>query len=323
MSKIITNYDETPDNVKALNSIFSPAKVVFAGESLPQILDSTFDIAILKNQNVNPILYGADSKIQWIHCNVAGLDSVDLKSILAKNIKITGAAGRSADALAEHVFYFLLNHIYKCKQLIYNQQNHIWDQNPLKTSGSLEGCTLGIIGFGNTGKAILEKANAFKMNVIAYSYRNISDEYELAKKYSFENGDSILPLVEQSDFIALTTSLNDKTFHIINKEIFSHMKKSAMLINISRGAIIKEEDLIEALRDGKIAGAGLDVFEEEPLSKNSPLWDLPNVYVTPHATPHLPNFNANCFEIIKENYARYLKKEPLLNQMQKRDILSH
>ena len=129
-------------------------------------------------------------------------------------------------------------------------------------------------------------------------------------------------LLAESDFVILNLPLNDSTFHMINKDSIAKMKDGAFLVNMARGGIVCTEDLIDALNSGKLGGAGLDVFEEQPLNPESPLWKMENVYITPHSTPQVPDRQGRSIEIIRENARRFEAGEPLLNLMKPSDAMS-
>jgi len=120
--------------------------------------------------------------------------------------------------------------------------------------------------------------------------------------------------------VMLATSLSDATYHLFGANEFARMKKDAIIINMARGSVIDEAALIEALRAGKIAAAGLDVFETEPLPADSPLWDMPNVLLTPHSTPQMPDKTQRSINVVVENIARYRSGAPLLNAIDTRDL---
>jgi phosphoglycerate dehydrogenase-like enzyme len=140
------------------------------------------------------------------------------------------------------------------------------------------------------------------------------------KVYSQAAGDSIDPLLEQSDFVVLALPLSDRTHHMIGDGELRRMKRTAHIVNMARGAVIDEAALLEALREGRIAGAGLDTFGVEPLPADSPLWDAPNTLVTPHFTPQVPDRTGRSLYIICENLRRYRAGEPLLNQLTSDDV---
>ncbi len=160
------------------------------------------------------------------------------------------------------------------------------------------------------------------VTTVWYNYTPVEGMDYLDKKLIGSWRDVIDPLFAESDFIILCAALTDDTFHMMNKETFAKVKDGAFLVNMARGGLVCTEDLIEAIKSGKISGAGLDVFEEQPLSPDSPLWDMPEVYITPHSTPQVPDQQAATIAIIRENARRFEAGEPLLNQMRESDAVS-
>jgi phosphoglycerate dehydrogenase-like enzyme len=291
ITQVITNVEYNEADSRRLINIFSPATVTFVHEENEEEIREVVkdcDVAYLKG-NLTPKYY-EDSDLKWVHCNIAGLDNSASKEVFEKGILLSGAAGRSAPALAEHAFFFLLNHVYSVKKTLAAQKNHQWGFPGIDGLESCYGKTIGIVGFGNTGKAVYEKAKAFGMKVVAYDKSPIGNQFELEKRYCSDNGDSMEGLLGESDFIVLSLSLSDTTYHIIDAKAFSLMKNTCFLINISRGSIVDEKAMIEALANHTIAGAGLDVTEIEPLQEESPLWEMDNVLLTPHHTARLSGF---------------------------------
>ncbi len=262
--------------------------------------------------------------MKWIHCDHSGLNNSALPEVFEKGIIVTGSAGRSFPVLAEHALYFALSLTYNAPVLHEAKKTHLWDSVcGYKDRRGMFSKTMGIIGMGHTGIELAKRAKAFGMSVLGYS-RSATQRYEyLDTYYSADAGDSVDDLIMKSDYIVLTCRLSDETYHLIGSREFSMMKNSAYLINIARGPVVDETALQEALIRHEIAGAGSDVFEEEPLPSESPLWDIPNMLITPHCTPEVPDLQASSLEIIKENIYRYRKGMPLLNALKERDVYYH
>lgn len=278
------------------------------------------DVAILMG-DVDPCLLG-ENALKWIHCDHAGLNGSARPEVFARGIPVTGAAGRSAPVLAEHCIYFMMQGCYHTKELLRAQENCTWGVDGMNTWRGLYGRTVGIVGMGNNGRMLADRLHAFGMNIVAYDKFPIKGYDYISQKYCADAGDTIQPLLEQSDFVVLTLALTDETYHMINKDTLAQMKDGAFLVNMARGGIVCTEDLIEALKSGKLSGAGLDVFEEQPLSPESPLWKMEQVYITPHSTPQVPDRAARSIEIIRENARRFEAGEPLLNQMRPEDAMN-
>lgn len=278
------------------------------------------DVAILMG-DVDPCLLG-ENTLKWIHCDHAGLNGSARPEVFARGIPVTGAAGRSAPVLAEHCIYFMMQGCYHTKELLRAQENCTWGVDGMNTWRGLYGRTVGIVGMGNNGRMLADRLHAFGMNIVAYDKFPIKGYDYISQKYCADAGDTIQPLLEQSDFVVLTLALTDETYHMINKDTLAQMKDGAFLVNMARGGIVCTEDLIEALKSGKLSGAGLDVFEEQPLSPESPLWKMEHVYITPHSTPQVPDRAARSVEIIRENARRFEAGEPLLNRMRPEDAMN-
>ena len=278
------------------------------------------DVAILMG-DVDPCLLG-ENTLKWIHCDHAGLNGSARPEVFARGIPVTGAAGRSAPVLAEHCIYFMMQSCYHTKELLRAQENCTWGVDGMNTWRGLYGRTVGIVGMGNNGRMLADRLHAFGMNIVAYDKFPIKGYDYISQKYCADAGDTIQPLLEQSDFVVLTLALTDDTYHMINKDTLAQMKDGAFLVNMARGGIVCTEDLIEALKSGKLSGAGLDVFEEQPLSPESPLWKMEQVYITPHSTPQVPDRAARSVEIIRENARRFEAGEPLLNRMRPEDAMN-
>lgn len=278
------------------------------------------DVAILMG-DVDPCLLG-ENTLKWIHCDHAGLNGSARPEVFARGIPVTGAAGRSAPVLAEHCIYFMMQGCYHTKELLRAQENCTWGVDGMNTWRGLYGRTVGIVGMGNNGRMLADRLHAFGMNIVAYDKFPIKGYDYISQKYCADAGDTIQPLLEQSNFVVLTLALTDETYHMINKDTLAQMKDGAFLVNMARGGIVCTEDLIEALKSGKLSGAGLDVFEEQPLSPESPLWKMEQVYITPHSTPQVPDRAARSVEIIRENARRFEAGEPLLNRMRPEDAMN-
>lgn len=278
------------------------------------------DAAILFG-DVDPCLLGENS-LKWIHCDHSGLNGSARPEVFARGIPVTSAAGRSAPALAEHAIYFMLQDCYHTKELLKAQSKKQFGVEGSNQWKGLYGRTAGIIGMGNNGKLVADRLHAMGMKVIGYDYYPIQGYDYLAEKLCVQNGDTLDPLLASSDYIILTVSLTDATYHMLNKETFAKVKKGAFLVNIARGGLVDTSCLIDALNDGTLSGAGLDVFEEQPLGADSPLWDMPTVYITPHCTPQVPDRTGRSIEIIRENARRFEADEPLMNLMTKDSMMS-
>ena len=261
-------------------------------------------------------------RLQWVHCDHAGLNKSARPEVFARGLIVTSSAGRSGPAIAEHAIFFMLALTYRFADFYEAQKRRAWgipDQDSLR---GLTGKTLGIVGFGHTGQALAEKARALGLRIVVYRRSTGPLPAGVEQAFSSSAGDTLEPLLRQSDYVVLALPLSDQTHHLMDTAAFAAMKPSAFLINVARGAVVDESALLVALQGRLIAGAGLDTFEVEPLPATSPLWEAPNVLITPHCTPQLPDRTGRSLDIICENLRRFRAGEPLLNRLMPDDVYS-
>ena len=267
--------------------------------------------------------YVAAPNLKWVHCNHSGLTKSARPEVFSKGLKVTGAAGRSAAALAQHGFYFALALTFDSRALLAKQDAHVWRGIPNYGDRlGLAGKTLGIVGLGHTGREMALLGQAFHMRVVAYTRSVQPEQPNVDVLLCSERGDTLDMLIDQADVIMLATQLTDDTYHMFSEREFKRMRNSAFIINMARGPVIDEPALIKALETGEIAGAGLDVFTQEPLPADAPIWDAPNVLITPHMTPALPDRTQRSIDMIVENITRYRAGEPLLNALTQKDVFT-
>ncbi len=214
--------------------------------------------------------------LKFIQLTSAGFDRVDMDYINAHNIKIHNARGVYSIPMAEFALCGVLNLYKQSRFFAENQKMHSWN----KHRGLLElsGKTVCIVGSGNIGTECAKRFKAFDTTNYAVDIikptNDVYDEY-----FPLEN---IADAVSKADIVVLTLPLTEQTRYMFDKNMFSYFKDNSILVNIARGAVVNQNDLIDALQSKKLYGAVLDVFEEEPLSADSPLWDMENVIITPH-----------------------------------------
>ena len=276
------------------------------------LLDGDIDDLVLTGKN-----------LKWIHCDHSGLTYSARPEVFERGLLVTGSAGRTAPALSEHAILFMLALTYDLRNVMGQQEKHQWGGLPgyLDRRG-LIGHTAGIIGMGHTGRQLACYLKNMGMTVLGYRRRDKKEPF-FDKVYCEDKGETIDELLKESDYVILTIQLNDKTYHMIGKEQFKMMKSTAYLINMCRGAVVDEDAMIHALKNGQIAGAGIDTTSVEPLPADSPLWDAPNLIITPHCTPTVPDKLQNSLNIIKENICRYYEGKTLKNLLTREDVYTH
>ncbi|WFR59294.1 D-2-hydroxyacid dehydrogenase [Anaerocolumna sp. AGMB13025] len=247
--------------------------------------------------------------LKWLHLPSAGADGYTNKaSYYNKDIILTNSSGVFGLPIAEHVFAMILSYNRNLQEYAYDKKEKIW--KGLTKTRDFYGSTIGIIGLGDIGTEIAKRAKAWGAEVLAVK-RTITEVPEYVDKlYSLEDIDEVLT---QSDYVVLALPNTQKTQGIMNEEKLKKMKPHAFLVNIGRGALIDQEALIKALQENWIGGAGLDVTTPEPLPEDSPLWELPNVILTPHTSGSSPSNITRRFEMFNRNLKLFLENKPLEN----------
>ncbi|MDE3837814.1 hydroxyacid dehydrogenase [Bacillus methanolicus] len=248
-------------------------------------------------------------QLRWLQSWSAGVDELPLQKLAKRKILLTSANGVHAYPISETILALMLALTRKIHTYIRNQQSKTWHHSGLKLE--LHQKTVGIIGVGAIGKETAKIAKAFGMTVLGVRRSGRPEEF-VDEMYTTDHLNKILP---KCDYVVVTLPLTKDTRHLFGKEQFMLMKPSAFFINIGRGEVANEAELIQALQDGQIAGAGLDVFETEPLSENSPLWEMENVIITPHTAGSTEHYNKRVIEdIFIPNLKNYLEgKTPTIN----------
>ncbi|WP_298819933.1 D-2-hydroxyacid dehydrogenase [Chloroflexus sp.] len=250
--------------------------------------------------------------LRWIHIPRAGVDGSLIPEVVARDIIVTNSAGVHAIPISEFVMLFALSHVKQAARLHRMQAAHQWREPDLQLR-ELAGSTMLIIGLGQIGQAIAARASAFGMRVWG-SRRNPRPVSGVEQVVGEGEWRSLLP---QADFVVIAAPLTPLTRGMFGRAELALMKPEAYLINIARGEIVDEDALIEALRAHRIAGAGLDVFAHEPLPPDSPLWELPNVFVTPHISWSSPFIRSRTLDMFATNLRAFLNHEPMINVVDK------
>jgi glyoxylate reductase len=228
------------------------------------------------------VMDAAGSNLKVISSYSTGVDHIDIKEATRRGIYVTFTGDILTEATADLAFALILavsRQVIQGHELVVHKQwKYGWDPHLLLGS-DVHGATIGILGLGRIGAAVARRAKGFEMNIIYHNRhsRNFQSEEQVGAKHV-----AMEELLEESDFLSLHCSLNSESYHIINKSNLRRMKKDSYVINSARGQIINETDLIKALKQRWIAGAGLDVFEKEPPSPNNPLLRMKNVVLLPH-----------------------------------------
>jgi len=247
-------------------------------------------------------------KLKLIQIVSTGIDSLLPAPDLPEQVKISNARGIHGTQMAEFALYFMLEFAKNGRRIRQQQADHDFTMFfPINLSGS----TCGIIGLGAVGEAIAERADALGMRVIA-TQRTPKSHPHVEKIYAAEQTGDV---VEQSDYLVLVVPLTDDTRGLFDAGMIARMKPDAVMINLSRGGIVDEDAIVKALNDGAIKGAAFDVFEQEPLPADHPLWQTPNTIITPHMAAADDAYLSNIARIFADNLKRIASGQPLLNEV--------
>ena len=291
-----------------LKSIMPEEEYIFTSScEINEELVKSADIII---GNVPPKFIKGSNKLKWIQLNTAGTDGYCEDGIIPKGAYLTNASGAYGLAISEHMLGLLFEIKKKLNLYYINQKEHKWEDEGNVTS--IEGSTVLVVGLGNIGGDFARKMKALGSYTIGIKRTTGQKPEYIDELYTIEALDDLLP---KADIVALSLPGTKDTYHLFNKDKFKLMKKSAVIINVGRGNAICTDDLCDALENGIISGAGLDVTEPEPLPKDHRLWDAPGVIITPHVSGfyHLPETLRRIVNISIENLEHFKRQEPLIN----------
>ncbi len=267
--------------------------------------------------------------LRWVQSYLSGIDKIrDHPIFESQDVVLTTMSGANASQVAEHVLAMILALGHSFPEFFHLQRKQTWmkDRGSRYAPAELRGRTVGIIGYGSIGRRVAQLATAFGAGVLGtkrdlmapadsgYSEEEMGDP-EGALFTRLYPPQALRSMLGECDFVVVCVPLTSSTKGLVGKEQLAAMKPSAFLVDVSRGGVVDHSALISALEEGQLAGAALDVFPEEPLSPESPLWQLPNVIITPHVAGFSSEYNRRANKLFVENLARYLAGEDLLNQV--------
>ncbi len=265
--------------------------------------------------------------LRWVQLHSAGVNHVLNTPLWESDVIITTTSGIHAPNMAEYVLLMMLAFAHRLPRMLYYQSRAEWPSQRWQkfVPQELRGSTVGVVGYGSIGREIGRLAHAFGMRVLGLRRGGTTGPagYELpelvdrpgAEPDRLYTPDQLIEMLSECDYVVLTVPYTSATHHLIDRAALRAMKPTAVLINVARGAVVDEAMLVRALREGWIAGAGLDVFEQEPLPADSPLWTLDNVIISPHVSGFTPHYDDRATALFAENLRRYLAGEPLLNRV--------
>lgn len=264
------------------------------------------DIVLVMPQYFKEVHPRELKNLQWAQLLMAGYDSVDFSGFDKDKVTFTIALDVFSTSIADDVFSKILYFNRNMSHYLESKKTATW--SPIRKEPEIYGSTVGILGCGSIGKELAKRFKAFGAKTIGYRTKaGTLDNFD--EIVSTRNG--LIHLLETSDTVVVALPLNSSTKHLLDKSLLSKMKADSLLINVARGDIIIQNDLIELLQNGHFRGVGLDVTSPEPLPSDNPLWSIERVYLTPHNASSSPYMQQRLKELCVRNLKKYLQNEPL------------
>jgi phosphoglycerate dehydrogenase-like enzyme len=329
--KILSTVGLLPEEIRQLERISGGAEIVDRRcRSQAEMIEAAGSgCDVLFSFRAPDELIRRSPSLKWIQFLSAGADHVMKGELRARaTIAITNASGIHATPIAEYTIASMLAWAHGFHISIRAQMRREWKRNWdfMDSVDSLRGKTLGVIGYGAIGRETARLAHAFGMTILALK-RNPANRADICwNPHGIGDPDGKLParwygpdecraILRESDFVTVTLPATAATRSFVGREAIAAMRPHAYLVNVGRGEVIDQDALTEALREKRIGGAGLDVFEREPLEAESELWDLENTILTPHMSGAFKGYNSACCALFAENLRRFVAGESLLNRV--------
>ena len=317
MKVLMTNAHLGEGFVEQLQSEF-PQVEFRTAISVEEQLREAADADVICGWPDSPEVVEAASQLRWIHCPGTGIDKImaELPTLADSDVVLTNARGPHANPMADHVLWMMLSLSHRGRQMAEDQRLGVWNTDRYSHAFvELAGSTMGILALGDIGSAVARRAYGFDIDVYAVDINPVTPPPQVKEVWGMERLDE---LMQMCDWFVVTAPLTKESRGLIDRRRIDLMKPSAYLIIISRGGIVDEDALADALSEGRLAGAGIDATAIEPLPQESPLWGLDNVVLSPHASALTPQMYEGRRQIFRENMRRLLANEPFLYVCDKR-----
>jgi len=305
--KILCSLPVRKEQREQVQSILSEAE--FLGVKDFSQVDQDAEVLVSFGQDIKEETLFHFPKLRWIQAMSAGIDHLPLQAMARRGIALTNARGAHHIQMSEHVLWSILTIMRHGQISIRHQEQKVWA--PEVRIEELYNKTVCIVGAGSIGEAVAKKCRAFGMTVWGVS--RSGKNHQAYDRMGTMN--DLTAFLESSDIVVVILPQTAETLGIFNKDIFSQMKAGSYFINVARGSVVNEPDLLVALNTGKIRAAALDVFRQEPLPESSPFWGMDNVLLTPHIGGRSPHYTARTFEIFTKNLNVYPDFSRMLNHI--------
>jgi phosphoglycerate dehydrogenase-like enzyme len=295
-----------------------PGVRIVVADSQDRLAEEIGDATVYFGFSFPEPLFGRAKRLRWIHSASAGIEANLFPALVESDVILTNSTGLHEICIPEHVLALVFAFARNLPAAFRLKQEHRWDRiEPLRRGGirELSGSNLAILGVGPIGRALVGKAAGLGMHVRVmrrHAGRPVAGAEHVV------GPEALHELLGWAHFVVLAVPLTAETRHLIGADELRSMRSDAVLINIARGEVVDQDALVEALRAGTIAGAGLDVTTPEPLPADHPLWELPNAILTPHISGYTPGYFPSVLALFADNLGRFVKDAPLRNLVDKR-----
>jgi phosphoglycerate dehydrogenase-like enzyme len=315
---ILVLADPAAPQLGILRTSLAGVKIV-AGNSAEAFEQAALDATVLFNWSGSlPLfrkVFGMCPNLRWVHSLSAGLDKALFPELLQSPVPLTNGSGVFSASLGEFALAAILYFAKDFRRMIRNQQADVWEPFDVMP---VSGHTAGIIGYGDIGRAIAARVRPLGMTVLAVK-RHVSPSLAADPLVEQVYGpERRFEMLSRCDYVVVAAPLTAETRGMIGEPEFAAMKSTAVVINVGRGPVIEEKALVRALSNGRIKGAALDVFDQEPLPQGHPFYQLENVLLSPHCADHTPDWLDNAMRFFVAEFERSRKGEPLLNVVDKK-----
>lgn len=296
-----------------------PDETVIAVGKTPEAFERTAplaDVILIWEADVKTLeqIWRMAPRVRWMHTLSAGLDNALFPGLVESPVVVTNARGVFSDALGEFAMGAMLFFAKDIRRLVRNQLAGVWEPFDVV---AISGQTVGIVGYGDIGRAVASRAYAMGMKVLALRRRPELSREDAYVAQMF-GPDQKREMLAQSDYVVVTMPLTPESRGLIGQGEFEVMKPTAVLINIGRGPVVDEAALIRAIEQKRIRGAALDVFDVEPLPPGHPFYQLENVLLSPHSADNTADSKERSMRVFLENFERFRRGEPLVNVINKK-----
>ena len=287
------------------------------GDKAETFAQATADASVILNwsgsRDLASAVFHMCPGVHWVHSRTAGIDTFLFPELLASDIPLTNGSGVFSQSLGEFVLGVMLYFAKDFRRMIRNQEAGRWEQFVVE---EIAGQTVGIVGYGDIGRAVATRAHAIGMRVLALKRHPPAIADPLVDE--FFKPDELAAMLGRCDCVVVSAPLTRETRHMISDPQFESMKPSAVIINVGRGPVIDQAALVRALTEKKIRGAGLDVFEYEPIPEGDPIYKLENVLLSPHCADQTKDWMEQSMQFFLRQYKHFSDGEPLKNVVKKK-----